>query len=67
MSGTEEPGFLGRLFGAGKPAEGSPVRYRVQVRSAGDKTTVSVLDAQGQPDTSANAQRITQVLVDDLK
>ncbi len=63
----KEPGFLGRLFGAGKPSEATPVRYRIQVRSAADKTTVSVLDAQGQPDKSANAQRITQVLVDDLK
>jgi outer membrane protein assembly factor BamC len=63
----KEPGFLGRLFGAGKGAEAAPVRYRILVRSADDKTTVSVLDAQGQPDKSANAQRITQVLVDDLK
>ncbi len=63
----KEPGFLGRLFGAGKTAESTPVRYRIQVRSAGEKTTVTVLDAQGQPDKSANAQRITQVLVDDLK
>jgi outer membrane protein assembly factor BamC len=64
---SKEPGFLGRLFGAGKASEAAPVRYRILVRSAGDKTTVSVLDAQGQPDKSANAQRITQVLVDDLK
>lgn len=63
----KEPGFLGRLFGSSKAAESTPVRYRIQVRSAGDKTTVTVLDAQGQPDKSANAQRITQVLVDDLK
>ncbi|MFC7462122.1 outer membrane protein assembly factor BamC [Hydrogenophaga defluvii] len=64
---SKEPSFLGRLFGAGKPADATPVRYRILVRSVGDKTTVSVLDAQGQPDKSANAQRITQVLVDDLK
>ena len=64
---SKEPGFLGRLFGAGKASEAAPVRYRILVRSAGDKTTVSVLDAQGQPDKSASAQRITQVLVDDLK
>jgi len=64
---SKEPGFFGRLFGAGKPADAAPVRYRIAVRSAGEKTTVAVLDAQGQPDQSANAQRITQVLVDDLK
>lgn len=64
---AKDPGFLGRLFGAGKPDEATPVRYRIQVRSANGTTTVSVLDAQGQPDPSANAQRIVQVLVDDLK
>ncbi len=64
---AKDPGFLGRLFGAGKPDEATPVRYRIQVRSANGTTTVSVLDAQGQPAPSANAQRIVQVLVDDLK
>lgn len=64
---TEKPGFFGRLFG-GSAAEATPAKYRVVVRSSGDNSsTVSVLDAQGQPDTSANAQRIVQLLADDLK
>jgi outer membrane protein assembly factor BamC len=37
------------------------------VRSSGESTTVSVLDAQGQPDSSANAQNIVQLLANDLK
>jgi outer membrane protein assembly factor BamC len=40
----------------------------VQVRGTGENSsTVSVLDAQGQPEASATAQRIVQVLADDLK
>jgi outer membrane protein assembly factor BamC len=64
---VKEPGFFGRLFGTSKPSEQAPARYRIAVRGSGDKTTVQVLDAQGQPDNSANAQRIAQVLVADLK
>ncbi|MEY3488247.1 MAG: NlpB/DapX lipoprotein, partial [Pseudomonadota bacterium] len=33
----------------------------------GETTSVSVLNADGKPDTSGNAQRIVQVLADDLK
>jgi outer membrane protein assembly factor BamC len=63
----EQPGFFSRLFGGDKPAT-APVKYRVQVRSTGDNSsTVSVLTEQGQPDTSATAQRIVQVLADDLQ
>lgn len=64
---TEKPGFFGRLFG-GSAAEATPAKYRVVVRGTGDNSsTVSVLDAQGQPDASATAQRIVQLLADDLK
>ncbi len=63
---TSKPGFLGRIFGASTP-EASAARYRVVVRSVENKTTVSVLDGQGNADGSANAQRIAQLLADDLK
>jgi len=64
---TEKPGFFSRLFG-GSTTEATPAKYRVLVRSSGDNSsTVSVQDAQGQADTSANAQRIVQLLADDLK
>ncbi len=63
---TAKPGFISRMFGASTP-EASAARYRVVVRSAENKTTVSVLDGQGKADGSANAQRIAQLLADDLK
>jgi outer membrane protein assembly factor BamC len=61
-----KPGFFGRLFGSSAP-EATPAKYRVVVRSSGESTTVSVSDAQGQPDSSANAQNILQLLANDLK
>ncbi len=61
-----EPGFLGKLFGTSK-ADTAPLKYRIAVVSQGASTTVSVLDASGKPDTSANAQRIVNVIADDLK
>ena len=60
-----EPGFFSKLFSS-KPAT-PPLKYRIAVRSQGDATTVSVLNADGAPETSANAQRIVQVIADDLK
>lgn len=62
---TTKPGFFGRLFGA-DTREPTPQRYRVVVKSANELTTVSVLDAQGKPDTSGNAQRIVRLLAADL-
>ena len=44
-----------------------PLKYRIVVRSEGNRSTVSVLNAAGAPETSANAQRIVRVLADDLK
>ena len=63
---TEKPGFISRMFGASTP-EAKPERYRVVVRSNDNSTTVSVLNAQGQPDASPSAQRIVKVLADDLR
>lgn len=63
---TTKPGFISRIFGASTP-EASAARYRVVVRSTDNKTMVSVLDGQGKADGSANAQRIAQLLADDLK
>lgn len=59
-------GFLSRLI----PRSGSndaPVKYRIVLRSEGQATFVSVQNAEGKPDASANAQRIVQLLADDLK
>lgn len=61
-----EPGFFSKLF-SGTPAAAAPLKYRIAVKSQGESTTVSVLNAQGAPESSANAQRIVQVIADDLK
>lgn len=58
--------FLGSLFGSSK-ADAAPLKYRIAVVSQGGSTTVSVLNADGAPDNSANAQRIVKVIADDLK
>ena len=62
----KEPGFLGKLFSSSAPAV-PPLKYRIAVKGQGNVTTVSVLNAQGLAESSANAQRIIQVIADDLK
>lgn len=62
----KEPGFLGKIFGRTEKAE-PPIKYRINVKSEGQSTTVSVLTANGTPEVSANAQRIVQVIADDLR
>lgn len=63
---SAKSGFFSRLFSS-SPAQAKPVQYRIAVRSSGASTTVSVLNAQGQPDTTADGQRIVQLLAADLK
>ena len=65
-SDKKEPGFFGKLFSSSASAS-APLKYRIALKSAGEATTVSVLNAQGLPESSVNAQRIVQVIVDDLK
>lgn len=56
LAGKEEPGFLSRWFGKAEPA---PVqRLRVQLKAEGGKTTVTVQNSQGAPETGAAARRI---------
>jgi outer membrane protein assembly factor BamC len=61
----KEPGFFSKIFGSNKDA--APLKFRIAVRSVGESTTVSVLNTTGAAETSANAQRIVQVISDDLK
>jgi outer membrane protein assembly factor BamC len=61
----KEPGFFGKLFSREK-AE-APLKYRITLKSQGEATTVSVLNDKGAPESSDNAQRIVQVIADDLK
>jgi len=62
----QKKGFFGKLFSRA-PETPDPVQYRIVVQSEGGRSTVSVLNAQGLPETSDTAQRIVQILVDDLK
>lgn len=61
-----EPGFFSKMFGA-KQSTNAPLKYRITVTSQNDSSTVAVLNEQGAPDTSSNAQRIVKVIADDLK
>jgi outer membrane protein assembly factor BamC len=63
---AEQPGFFARMFSS-KPKDAAPLKYRITLRSEGETTTVSVLDANGAPESSENAQRIVKVLADDLR
>jgi outer membrane protein assembly factor BamC len=63
---NKEPGFFSKLFGAGGK-DAAPLKYRIALRSQGEATTVSVLNAAGNPESSDNAQRIVKVLADDLR
>ena len=65
-SDKKEPGFLSKFFSAAVPSA-PPIKYRITVKSQGEATTVSVLNAAGAPESSVNAQRIVQVIADDLK
>jgi outer membrane protein assembly factor BamC len=64
--GQEEPGFFARLFSS-EPKDKTPQKYRITVRGQGDSSTVSVLNADGAPEASENAQRILKVIADDLR
>ena len=61
-----EPGLFAKIFG-NAPAVNSALKYRIVVRSEKDASVVSVLSATGTPDSSPNAQRIVNVIVEDQK
>lgn len=68
QAGKDEPNFISRLFSWGKKDELSgPVRYRVSVKGQGDQSTITVLNAQGQPESGEAGKRIVTLLLEDLK
>ena len=69
LAGQDEPGFFSRLFSFGKKKEdaGGLARYRVSVKGEGERSTVQVLNAQGQPENGEAGKRIVGLLVEDLK
>ena len=66
VTNKSEPGFFSKLFSS-SPSAIPPLKYRITVKSQGESTVVSVLNTQGAAESSANAQRIVQVIADDLK
>jgi len=48
-------------------AAAAPVRYRIALKGEGERTSVTVQNSQGAPETSDVGQRIVSLLVDDLK
>lgn len=65
-SENSELGFFSKMFSGSKKAN-EATKYRIAVRSVGEKSTVSVLDADGNAESSATAQRIVKVIADDIK
>ena len=66
LSENNSSSFLGNLFSR-KPATPAPLKYQIVLTAKGEMTSVTVLNAEGKPDTTGNAQRIFKVLADDLK
>ena len=66
VTNKAEPGFFSKLFSGSTPTA-APLKYRIVVKSQGENTVVSVLNSQGSPESSTNAQRIVQVIADDLR
>ena len=60
-----DPSFFSKLFSSGKTE--APLKFRILVKGQGETSMVSVLNEAGAPDSTANAQRIVQVIADDLK
>ena len=68
FAGKDEPNIFSKLFSWGKKDDsGSPIRYRVAIKSTGDRSTVTVLNGQGGPENGEAGKRITSLLLDDLK
>lgn len=70
--GKGDPGWTDKLFslftsGEKKPQTAGPARYRIALKGEGEKTAVTVQNAQGQPETGDASQRILELLVNDLK
>lgn len=60
----DQPGFFSRMFSGDKKAEAP--QYRIHLTASGDQTNVTVLDAKGERDSSATAQRLLSVLKDKM-
>lgn len=62
-----EPTIFSKLLSFGSSKTDAPLKFRILVKGQGETSTVSVLNEAGAADSTANAQRIVQVIADDLK
>ncbi|NLR75977.1 outer membrane protein assembly factor BamC [Leeia aquatica] len=61
-------GWFSWLFGSNTPEKKNEIiQYRVMVKGSGDNTLVSVLDKNGQPESTAIGAKITTLLYEQLK
>ncbi len=68
FAGREDPTFLSKLFSFGRDKGGiTTARYRVNVKSEGERSTVAVLNDQGGPENGDAGKRIVALLLEDLK
>ena len=68
FAGREDPSFLSKLFSFGRDKSGiTTARYRVNVKSEGERSTVAVLNDQGGPENGDAGKRIVALLLEDLK
>ena len=67
MPDEAEEGFFSKLFSSSKNSLG-PQQYRLKISSPNNTaSTITILNASGQPDASATAQKIAQLLVKELQ
>lgn len=66
--GAEKKGdnFFSKLFSS-SDATAALQKFKVVLKSSGDSTTVTVAGVSDAPEAAANAKRIAQLIVDDLK
>ena len=67
-SGKEEkPGFFARLFSSAPSKEPQVAQYRILLSTQGSGSRVTVQNAEGQPLSDANAEKILQILAVQLR
>jgi outer membrane protein assembly factor BamC len=67
-SSKEDPSFFSKLLNFGRDkATVPPARYRVNVKTEGDRSVVAVQNDQGAPETGEAGKRIVSLLLEELK
>jgi len=64
---AKEAGFFSKLFSASPEKNPDANKFQIAVKSQGDASVVSILNAKGVPESSTTAQRIAKVIADDIQ